>query len=141
MIRRFYKYAKNWYLGENFNNFVYKKLIWIQMVFICSSISIKIECYIFLFIENTKWERWIPISIFSIKSFTLFLFKFLTQIHDTNNLLKKLLNKLWHIFLYLVNIILEILEMVLVDSIFVIKNNLLLLTWYGHQSFGVVVGE
>jgi len=49
--------------------------------FICISISIKMECYMFLFIETTGQVRRINhIQIFSIessKSFTLFLFNFL----------------------------------------------------------------
>jgi len=128
MIISFYKYARNRYLGDNHNNFVCKESIW--MIFISASMSIKMNCYIFLFIENTKGWEWLnPIPIFSIessKSFTLFLFIFLYNIHDTNDLS----NKLWHIFLYLVNIRLEILELFVVGSILVLRDNLLLLTWY-----------
>ena len=43
MIRSFYKYEKNQYLGDSVNNFVCKESIW--MIFICASISIKIEYY------------------------------------------------------------------------------------------------
>jgi len=82
-----------------------------------------------LFIENTnKWERWTPIPIFPIdssKSFNLLLFNSL-KIHDTNNLS----NRFWHIFSYLVNIILKILELFLVGLIFVLMDNLLLMTRY-----------
>jgi len=130
MIRFFYKYAMNRYLGDILNNFVYDESIW--MIFICVSMSIKMECYMFLFTEDTyEWEGLTPIPIFSIeslKSFTLLLFNLL-QIHDTNNLS----NKLLHIFLHLVNIILEILELFLVGSISVLKNNLLLLTRYTRR--------
>jgi len=65
MIMSFYKYAKNWYLGDYLNNFVCEELIW--MIFIWVSMSIKMKCYMFLFIENTnKWEGWTSIPIFLI---------------------------------------------------------------------------
>jgi len=87
MIRGFCKYASNRYLGDTLNNFVCEESIWV--IFVCASMSIKIECYMFLFIKNTnEWEGWISIPIFPIdssKSLTMFLFNFL-QIHDTNNL-------------------------------------------------------
>jgi len=71
MVRSFYKYANNRYLGDSVNNFVCKELIW--MIFICASMSIKMECYMFLFIENTdEWEWLTPIPIFSIKSLKSF---------------------------------------------------------------------
>ena len=48
MIKSFCKFARNRYLGDNLNNFV------IDMnIFICASMSIKMKCYMFLFIENT----------------------------------------------------------------------------------------
>jgi len=52
MIRSFYKYARNRYLGDSLNNFVCEKLM--LMICICESMSIKIECYMFLFIETTN---------------------------------------------------------------------------------------
>ena len=65
MIKDFYKYAMNWYLGDILNNFVCKESI--QMIFICASMLIKMECYMFLFIKNTyEWEGWISIAIFPI---------------------------------------------------------------------------
>ena len=54
MIRSFYKYARNQYLGDSLNNFVCEKSIW--MSFICGSISIKVEYY------TDKWEGWTPIQ-------------------------------------------------------------------------------
>jgi len=92
MIRSFYKYVRNQYLGDYLNNLVCEESIW--MIFICASMSIKMKCYMFLFIENTnewEWEGWISITIFPIdssKSFTLILFNFL-QIHYTHNLSTK----------------------------------------------------
>jgi len=68
---------------------------------------------------NPNFPNWL------IQIFYFAIFNFL-QIHNANNLH----NKLLHIFLYLVNIILEILELFLVDSISVLKNKLLLLTGY-----------
>jgi len=51
------------------------------MILIYANMSIKLKCYVFLFIESTnKWEWLTPIPNFSIelsKSFTLFLFNFL----------------------------------------------------------------
>ena len=68
MIEYFYKYARNRYLEDILNNFVCEESIW--MIFIRASMSIKMECYMFLFIENTnEWERWTTISIFPIDSF------------------------------------------------------------------------
>jgi len=52
MIRMFYTSVRNQYLGDNLNNFICENLI--QMIFICASMSIKLECYMFLFIENTN---------------------------------------------------------------------------------------
>jgi len=96
--------------------------------YMCINVN-QMKCYMFLFIENTdEWEGWTSIRYFPIdssKSFTLLLFNFL-QIHDTNNLS----NKLWHIFSYLMHIILEILELFHVDSISILRKNLLLLTQY-----------
>jgi len=78
-VRTFLKYVSNRYLGDNLNNFICEESIW--MIFICASISIKLECYMFLFIENThEWEGLISIPILSMelfKSFTLFSLKFL----------------------------------------------------------------
>jgi len=100
--------------------------------YMCINVN-KDEMLYVLFIENTdEWEWLTPIPIFSIessKSFSLFLFNFFTLVHDTNNLS----NKLCDIFSYLVNIILEILELILVSLIFVLRDNLLLLTQYTCQ--------
>jgi len=41
MIKSFYKYAINRYLGHSLTNFVCEKFIW--MICICASMSIKIE--------------------------------------------------------------------------------------------------
>ena len=57
---------RNQYLGDNLNNFICEESIW--MIFICASMSIKLECYMLLFIENTdKWERLITMLVFSIE--------------------------------------------------------------------------
>jgi len=66
---------------------------------------------------NPNFPNWIIQIIF---------FVYFLHIYDTNNLS----NKLLHIFLYLVNIILKNLERFFVGSIYVLRDNLLLLTQY-----------
>jgi len=69
MIRSFYKYARNQYLGDSLNNFVCTESIWI--IFIYALIPIKTKYYSLL--KNTKeWEGWTPIPIFSIDSYKYF---------------------------------------------------------------------
>jgi len=46
MIRSFYKYVRNRYLGDSFHNFVCEESIW--MIFICVSTSIKTGYYNFV---------------------------------------------------------------------------------------------
>jgi len=70
MIKSFYKYARNQYLGDSLNNFVCEESIW--MIFICASISIMIE-YCHLLKKNIEeWEGWTSIPIFSIDSYQSF---------------------------------------------------------------------
>ena len=71
---------------------------------------------------NPNFLNWL------IQIFYFALFNFL-QIHNTNNLF----NKLLHIFLYLVNIILEVLELFLMGLISVLWHKLLLLTRYIYR--------
>ena len=75
MIRSFYKYARNRYLWHSLNNFVCEELIW--MTFICASMSIKIECYMFK--TTNEWEVLTPFPTLLIElfySFILFSFNF-----------------------------------------------------------------
>ena len=69
MIRSFYKYAMNWYLGDSLNNFVCEKSIW--MIFICASMLIKMKSYMFKTID--KWEGLTPFPIFLIEIFYSFI--------------------------------------------------------------------
>jgi len=71
---------------------------------------------------NPNYPNWL-IQIIYFASFNFL------QIHDTNDLS----NKLLHIFLHLINIILRILELILVRSISVLRDKLLLLTRYTYR--------
>jgi len=51
MIKSFYKYARN--RRDSLNNFICKESIWI--IFICVSVSIKIEYYILLK-NRDEWD-------------------------------------------------------------------------------------
>jgi len=49
MIKSFYKYARNQYLGNYLNNFVCEESIW--MIFIYALMSIKMKCYMFFLLR------------------------------------------------------------------------------------------
>jgi len=136
IIRDFYKYASNRYLRHILNNFVCEELYeWFLYVHQCQSRR-NVMCFYLL---KYKWvTRMNPNPNFSnwvIQIIYFVLFNFL-QIHDTTNLL----NKLLHIFSYLVNIILEILEMFLLGLISILRDKLILLTWYTCHKI-VIIGE
>jgi len=69
MIMSFYKYARNQYLGNSLNNVVCEELTW--MIFICASMSIKIEYYMFK--TTDEWEGLTSFPIFLIEIFYSFI--------------------------------------------------------------------
>jgi len=64
MIRSFYKYERNRYLGDSLNNFVFEKSI--LMFFICASMSIKMECYMFETTNEREGLTSFPIFLIEI---------------------------------------------------------------------------
>jgi len=100
---RFYKYARNQYLGDSLNNFVYEESIWI--IFICASMSNKMECYMF---KTRRVRKINPILNFLNWNLLLVYFFYLIFVQTYVNIFQI---KLLYIFLlYSVNATIRILN-------------------------------
>jgi len=102
MIRSFYKYARNWYLGDSLNNlYARNQYEWFLYVHQYQS-----RLNIIIFCKNTnEWEWWTWIPIFPIDSYTSFTLLYLISCKFT--IQTTFSNEILHIVLYLVNFILE----------------------------------